>query len=109
MIGSVMEGFRLLPMIYTKHASVEGCLISIVYALLPDKKESTYCRLLSILKVDSPKRVTIDVCCRANVQLTISEWASHFMQPLILFIQCRCSFDMTMKLFIFYVSVENSS
>ena len=46
--------------IYTTHASVEGCLIPIVYALLPDKKESTYCRLVSILKVDSPKRVTID-------------------------------------------------
>ena len=45
---------------YTSYASVEGCLIPFVYALLPDKKESTYCHLLSILKVDSPKRVTID-------------------------------------------------
>ena len=46
--------------IYTIHASVEGCLIPIVYALLPDKKESFYCRLLSTLKVDSPKGVTTD-------------------------------------------------
>ena len=28
--------------IYTIHASVEGILILIVYALLPDKKEETY-------------------------------------------------------------------
>ena len=58
--------------IYTIHASAEGCLIPIVYALLPDKKESTYCHLLSILKVDSPKRVTIDfeVAVRKSILAT---------------------------------------
>ena len=44
---------------WKKHA-VEGCLTPTVYALLPDKKESIFCRLLSILKIDSPKGVTID-------------------------------------------------
>ena len=58
--GTFSTAPNVFYQIYTIHASVEGCLIPIVYALLPDKKESTYCRLLSILKVDSPKRVTID-------------------------------------------------
>ena len=58
--GTFSTAPNVFYQIYTIHASIEGCLIPIVYALLPDKKESTYCRLLSILKVDSPKRVTID-------------------------------------------------
>ena len=58
--GTFSTAPNVFCQIYTIHASVEGCLIPIVYALLPDKKESTYSRLLSILKVDSPKRVTID-------------------------------------------------
>ena len=58
--GTFSTAPNVFYQIYTIHASVEGCLIPIVYALLPDKKESIYCRLLSILKVDSPKRVTFD-------------------------------------------------
>ena len=46
--------------IYTIHASVEGILIHIVYALLPDKKEETYFRLLSCFDIEFPKRATID-------------------------------------------------
>ena len=46
--------------IYTIHASVEGILIPIVYALLPDKKEETYFRLLSCFDIEFPKRATID-------------------------------------------------
>ncbi|XP_063727137.1 uncharacterized protein LOC134854711 [Symsagittifera roscoffensis] len=46
--------------IYTIHASVEGILIPIVYALLPDKKEETYFRLLSCFDIEFPERATID-------------------------------------------------
>ena len=47
--GTLSTAPNVFYQIYTIHASVEGCLIHIVYALLPDKKESTYCRLLSLL------------------------------------------------------------
>ena len=46
--------------IYTIHASVEGILILIVYALLPDKKEESYFRLLSCFDIEFLKRATID-------------------------------------------------
>ena len=39
---------------------LNGCLIPLVNAVLPDKKESTFCRLFSVQKVESPKRVIID-------------------------------------------------
>ena len=44
---------------WKKH-TVEGCRTPTVYALLPDKKDSIFCRLLSILKFDFLKGVTID-------------------------------------------------
>ena len=46
--------------IYTITASFEGILIPIVYALLPDKKEETYFRLLSCFDIEFPKQATID-------------------------------------------------
>ena len=45
---------------HTIHASVEGILIPFVYALLPDKKEETYIRLLNCFGMDFPKRSIID-------------------------------------------------
>ena len=48
---------------YTKHYTKQlykTCIFPIVYALLPNKKVSIYCCLLSISKFDSPERVTID-------------------------------------------------
>ena len=62
MIGCLMEPFRLLIVFYqfyTKHASVEGCLLPLADDLLLDRK-STDCRLLNVLKVECPKCVTVD-------------------------------------------------
>ena len=58
--GTFSTAPNIFYQIYTIHVSVEGCLIPFFNPLLPEKKDSTYCRLLSILKVKSPKRVTID-------------------------------------------------
>ena len=64
MIGSVKKRNGSAPNViyqtYTMQASVEGCPISLAYALLPDKKESTKDRLLIILKDESPKLALTD-------------------------------------------------
>ena len=44
---------------YTIYASFEGISTPIVYALLPDKIEETYYRLLSCFDIKFPKRATI--------------------------------------------------
>ena len=47
---------------YTKHYTKQlykTCIFPIVYALLPNKKVSIYCCLLSISKFDTPERVTV--------------------------------------------------
>ena len=46
--------------VYTIHALVDGVNLPLVYALLPDKKEESYRKLLCSLPETSTKRVTID-------------------------------------------------
>ena len=46
--------------IYTIHASFEGILIPIVYALPSDKKEKTCFCLLSCFDIEFSKRATVD-------------------------------------------------
>ena len=57
---------------YTIHTSVEGCFNFFLYTLLLDKKESIYCHFLSVLRVESPKRITIDfeVVVRSSIIAT---------------------------------------
>ena len=43
--GTFSTAPNVFYQIYTIHASVEGCLIPIVYSLLPDNNESFYCLL----------------------------------------------------------------
>ena len=87
--GTFSSAPNVFFQIYTIHASVEGCLLPPVYALLPDKKESNYCRLLSILKIESPIRVTIDFeVGERNSKIAIILWCSvnsgHFMTSCLL-------------------------
>ena len=57
--GTFSTASNVFYQINTKHTLAERCPLPLVYVLLPDEKESTYCRLLDVLKIEARKRVTI--------------------------------------------------
>ena len=70
---------------YAIQNSLEGCLIPLVYALLPDKKKQIIVASSLLLKIDSPKRVTIDfeVAVRNSIIATHQSAPFQFFSHMI--------------------------
>ena len=70
--GTFSTAPNVFYQVNTIHASVDGVNLPLVYALLPDKKEESYRKLLCSLAKTSTKRVTIDF--EIAVRNTFLQW-----------------------------------
>ena len=78
MIGSAMgysQELQTPHLVYTIHASVGCGNLRLVYAFLPDEKEESFRKLLSLVPETSAKQITI--VSELAVQRAFLKWNEH--------------------------------